>query len=248
MPILAANWKMYKTIGEAKAWLDAVAGAPGLGQAEVIVFPPLTALAALRPKATRIALGAQDVGWADAGAFTGMVSAPQLRDAGCGFALVAHSERRRYACEDDPAAARKIAALWGAGLTPVYCVGEDAAERASGQGEARLKQQLDTVLDALSGELGGRLLIAYEPLWAIGSGRPATPGEASQAAELIRERVRLCCGQAAAHEVGVLYGGSTSPATVRGFMDEPQIDGLLVGSASLDPRSFLAMLEVMVDA
>ncbi len=248
MPILAANWKMYKTIAEAQAWLDAVADRPALERAEVVVFPPLTTLHALRGRCQRLGLGAQDVGWAEQGAFTGMVSAAQLRDAGCGYALVAHSERRRYACEDDQAAARKIAALWQAGLTPVYCVGEDAAEREAGLGEARLQTQVETVLTALSNELGGRLVIAYEPVWAIGSGAPATPAQASDAAALIRKTVLSRCGAAAAARLSLLYGGSTSPETVRGFMAEPLIDGLLVGSASLDPNSFLAMLEVMVDA
>jgi triosephosphate isomerase len=246
MPILAANWKMYKTVAEAEVWLGAVAGRPELELAEVVVFPPLTALHVLR--GSGLGLGAQDVGWATEGAFTGMVSAPQLRDAGCAYALVAHSERRRYAGEDDRMAARKIAALWQAGLTPVYCVGEDAAERAAGQGEARLRLQVDTVLDSLGDELGGRLVIAYEPVWAIGSGTPATAEQAGEALALIRERVVGRCGGAAAARLSLLYGGSTSPASAGGFMEQPIIDGLLVGSASLDANSFLAMLEVMVHA
>lgn len=248
MAILAANWKMYKTIAEAEAWLRAVAVSPWLDRAEVVVFPPLTALHAMRPAAGRLSLGAQDVGWTEQGAFTGMVSAGQLRDAGCRYALVAHSERRRYACEDDEIAARKIAALWQAGLIPVYCVGEDASERQAGRGSARIQGQVDIVLDALSGELGGELVIAYEPLWAIGSGAPATAAEAGEAAALIRGRVQAVCGESALARLSLLYGGSTSAASVAGFMSEPLIDGVLVGSASLDPNSFLAMLEVMVDA
>ncbi len=248
MAILAANWKMYKTIAEARAWFGAVAGSPLLGRAQVVVFPPLTALCALRDHTGQIALGAQDVAWADEGAFTGMVSAGQLRDAGCRYALVAHSERRRYAGDNDELAARRIAALWRAGLTPVYCVGEDAGERGAGQGPGRIRAQVDTVLDALSGDLGGELVIAYEPVWAIGSGAPATPAQAGDAAALIRERVRERCGHQALGHLSLLYGGSTSAASAPGFMAEPLIDGLLVGSASLDPSSFLAMLEVMVDA
>ncbi len=248
MAMLAANWKMHKTIAEAEAWFGAVAASPRLAKVQVVVFPPLTALGALRDRAGQIALGAQDVAWADDGAFTGMVSAGQLRDAGCRYALVAHSERRRYAGENDEIAAQKIAALWRASLTPVYCVGEDAAERGAGQGPARIRAQVDTVLDGLSDELQGELVIAYEPVWAIGSGAPATPAQAGEAAALIRERVRERCGPGALTRVSLLYGGSTSAATARGFMAEPLVDGLLVGSASLDPASFLAMLEVMVDA
>ncbi len=248
MAILAANWKMYKTIAEASAWCEAVQRSPWLDRAEVLVFPPLTALSALRRDGLRLGLGAQDVGWAEQGAFTGMVSAAQLRDAGCAYALVAHSERRRYACEDDRMAARKIAALWQAGLTPVYCVGEDASERDAGRGPRRLAQQVDTVLGELRGEMAGRLIIAYEPVWAIGSGSPATPAQACEAAGMIRERIAADCGAAALARIALLYGGSTSPASAAGFMAEPLIDGLLVGSASLDPASFLAMLEVMVHA
>jgi len=248
MAILAANWKMYKTVAEAEAWMAAVAASPLLGRAEVWVFPPLTALHALRGSAGRVRLGAQDVGWAEAGAFTGMVSAPQLRDAGCSLALVAHSERRRYACEGEEAAAAKIGALWRVGLTPVYCVGEHGAERSAGQGEARIRQQVDDVLARLGDELGGDLAIAYEPIWAIGSGTPATPAEAGAAAAVIRERVARHCGAQALTRLRVLYGGSTSAESARGFLAEPLVDGLLVGSASLAPDSFLAMLEVMVDA
>ena len=242
MAVFAANWKMYKNLAEAAHWASAVAAAPHPPGAEVWVFPPFTALHAVRAAAPGLLLGGQDVAWADEGAYTGFVSAPQLRDAGCSLALVAHSERRRYAGEHDVLAARKIAALWRAGLTPVYCVGEEQEDRLAGRGAQRLAQQLEAALGELGGQPAGPLVIAYEPVWAIGSGTPATPDEASQAAALIRERVARSLGPL---EVRVLYGGSTSPGTAAAFLREPAIDGLLVGSASLDASTFLAMLEAV---
>jgi len=248
MTILAANWKMHKTLDETRAWGEAVAASPRLAQAELIAFPPLTALETLRKSLSgaAISLGAQDVFWEERGAYTGMVSPGQLRDAGCRYALVAHSERRRYAGEDDVQAGRKIRALLACGLTPVYCVGESQAVRAEGRWAEALRRQYGEALAGLPPQAAADLIIAYEPVWAIGSGAAASPEAAEETVHSIREGVSEVLGGDAGAGLRVLYGGSVAPGNVRGFLARPGVDGLLVGSASLRSETFLELLEAVL--
>jgi triosephosphate isomerase len=244
--ILAANWKMHKTAAEAVLWAEAVKASPLAAQAELIVLPGFLQIPALARElsGSPVALGAQDVFWAESGAYTGMVSAGQLRDAGCRYALVAHSERRRYAGEDDEGAQRRIRAALEGGLTPIYCVGEDRSQREAGQFREALRAQYEVALAHLSAEEAQAVIVAYEPVWAIGSGRPATPLQAAEVAASIRAGVSELTGLR--DGLRILYGGSVSPQNVGGYLSLGGVDGLLVGSASLDPTEFLALLKAVV--
>ena len=254
-PIMAANWKMNKTAGEAVAFVQeflaneaAVRGiAAGV---EVVLCPPFTALHAVRraldaagESGKRVRVGAQDVYWEKAGAFTGEVSASMLVDAGCSYAIIGHSERRRLLGETDEHARRKVAAAAAAGLVPILCVGETAEERDRGQTSEVIVRQVRAALDGLVLEGVAGIVVAYEPVWAIGTGRPATPADAREAAALIRSVVASMGGDAAAGKVRVQYGGSVSPKNIGEFMAEDGVDGALVGGASLDPASFAGVVD-----
>ncbi len=240
-PVIAGNWKMYKTRAETLAFFrDFLPLVESSRHCDIVVAPPFTAIgaAAEAARGTKIAIAGQDLYWQTEGAFTGEVSGKMLAESGCAYVIVGHSERRQYFGETDESVQRKTKAALEAKLTPIVCVGELLAEREGNQTEAVLKRQFDGALTALTPAEFSRILIAYEPVWAIGTGRTATPEIAAEAHRFIR-------GLAAAqftHEQGsalrILYGGSVKPDNIKGLMAQAEIDGALVGGASLDAKSF----------
>jgi triosephosphate isomerase (TIM) len=239
-PIFVANWKMHMTAAEAVAFAEAfvpqVGGAQGV---DVAIAPPFTALDRLSRAlaGSNVALAAQNVNPEPKGAFTGEIAPAMLADLGCRYVIVGHSERRTYYGESDAYVANKAAALFAAGMTPIVCIGESLEEREAGR-------TIDVVAGQLAGSLAlvpearaAELVIAYEPIWAIGTGRTATPETAQQVHAFVRERVRARFG-AAGDRIRIQYGGSVKPDNVDDLMAQPDIDGALVGGASLDPAAF----------
>ena len=239
-PLLVANWKMYKDRAEAQTWaellVDALAPDPA---AELAVAPPFTALETLSAalSGSTIQLAAQNVAIAAEGAFTGEISVPMLVEIGCRYCIVGHSERRALFSESDAAVSAKATALLEAGLRPIVCVGESEAERNAGQTAEIVGRQLETSLPAMETPAASELVVAYEPIWAIGTGVTATPGQAQEVQEFLRERLRKILG-AGAEQVRVLYGGSVNPENIESLMAQPDIDGALIGGASLEAESF----------
>jgi triosephosphate isomerase len=237
---LAANWKMHKSIGEAvdfaKAFLPRVAGEE---RHEIAIAPPFTALAALARalEGSRVRLAAQNVHDQAHGAFTGEVAPGMLAELGCAYAIVGHSERRQLFGESSEFVARKAAALLAQQIRPIVCVGETLEEREASRTFAVLEAQLAGSLDRVEGDQIGDVVIAYEPVWAIGTGRTATPATAQEAHAMIRGWLRGRFG-AAAERVRIQYGGSVKPENAAELMAQPDIDGALVGGASLEPDSF----------
>ncbi|MQA75912.1 MAG: triose-phosphate isomerase [Solirubrobacterales bacterium] len=242
-PLVAANWKMHKTVAESDDFLDRFVGAIGdLTGAEIVVCPPYTALpsAVERTRRSPIRIAAQNVHFEDSGAFTGEISIPMLVELGVGGAIVGHSERRRLFCETDEALARKLPALLDAGLEAILCVGETEAERDAGRTEEVLRRQIEADLATVAGERLGAVVVAYEPIWAIGTGRTATREQAQEAIAFIRALL-ADRDPAAAAAARIVYGGSVKPANAAELFAEPDIDGGLVGGASLDPDDFVAI-------
>jgi len=241
--VVAGNWKMHGSRAENKALIDALLAAGTIDdRASCVVCPPYVYLAdvARLLAGSPIALGAQDVCAESQGAFTGEVSAAMLLDIGCTHVLVGHSERRALYAEDDAVVARKFAAAVGRGLTPILCVGEQLAERDAGQTHAVVGRQLDAIL-AVSGAAGlARALVAYEPVWAIGTGRTATPQQAQDVHAFIRGRVAAHDASIAAG-LRVLYGGSVKAGNAAELFGMPDVDGGLIGGASLKAEDFLAI-------
>jgi len=237
--VIAGNWKMNLGPGATRAFFDGLVldGVPA--DRELVVFPPALSFAAAaeaRARNARVRLGVQNIHWDDHGAFTGEVSAPMAAEAGATFVLVGHSERRHLFGETDEEVARKVSAARRHELTPIVCVGETIEERRAGRVEEVILRQLDAALGALGGAAG--TLLAYEPVWAIGTGETATPRDASQAHAALRSRLSQVWGGPAAAGVPILYGGSVKPENAAELLDAPDVDGLLVGGASLDPGSF----------
>jgi triosephosphate isomerase (TIM) len=245
-PYVAANWKMNKTVEETEAFLgDFLPNAPGPRDgAEVVVCPPFPSLKAAvelcAQSAVRVA--AQNMHEEEAGAYTGEVSAPMLAELGVDAVILGHSERRAHFGETDQALARKLPAALVSGLEPILCVGETEAQRDSGETEAVLTEQVRADLAAVEAANLHRVVIAYEPVWAIGTGRTATPEQAQDAIRFIRDLIRGL-GERAAEQVRILYGGSVKPDNAAELMGQPDIDGALVGGASLDPADFEAIVE-----
>ena len=244
-PFVAGNWKMHKTSAEARAYVaDLVARLPERPAADVGVCAPYTALAAT-VEATRengggVRVAAQNMHQAEAGAFTGEVSAGMLVELGVDGVLLGHSERRRYNAETDRALQEKVPAALDAGLEPVLCVGESEEERDSGDTERRLRHQVQEALERVEADRLGEVVIAYEPVWAIGTGRVASAEQAQEAIAFIRALVGDRSG-AAAERVRVIYGGSVSPDNAAEVMAGPDVDGALVGGASLEPEGLAAI-------
>lgn len=245
-PIMAGNWKMHKTVGEAVELVKGLlAGLDGVSGREVLVCPPFTALYALRPLlvGTSLGLGAQDLHHEPQGAFTGAIAAGMLTDVGCRYVIIGHSERRQYFGETDASVNLKIQAALAAGLTPIVCVGELKSERDAGQAEAVVARQIAGGLAGLSPEAVQRLVIAYEPVWAIGTGDTATPDDAQAMHAAIRGLLAEHFGAATADSVRIQYGGSVKPDNIDELMAMPDIDGALVGGASLKAESFLRIVK-----
>ena len=244
-PVMAGNWKMFKTQEEARAFFTAFAPlVAGATHCDIVICPPFTALAAAKAasRGTAVYIGAQDVYWEKQGAFTGEVSPQMLVEAGCTHVIIGHSERRQFFAETDETVSRKVKAALEADLTPIVCVGELLAEREAGRTEAVLEQQFAGGLGGLTGSQFSRIIIAYEPVWAIGTGRTATPEMAAEAHRFLRSQgaKRFSSDHAAA--LRILYGGSVKPDNVKGLMAQVEIDGALVGGASLDAQSFASIV------
>jgi triosephosphate isomerase len=237
--LVAGNWKMYGSLAANRALLDAIVAGVAGGECAVCVPFPYLAQARERLQGTRIALAAQTVSQHASGAFTGEVSGAMLAEFGCRYVLVGHSERRQLFGETDETAAARFAAAQDAGLTPILCVGETLEERESQRTEAVVVRQLQAVMR--HGNLADAVL-AYEPVWAIGTGRNATPAQAGEAHAHIRSRIRQWFGGNAADQCHIIYGGSVKPDTVRELAALPDVDGALVGGASLEVRGFFEIV------
>jgi triosephosphate isomerase (TIM) len=244
-PLIAGNWKMNALRAEGVALARAiVAGTPRVpADRDLLVLPPYTLLAAIAEevRGTRVRLGGQDLHPERAGAYTGGISGPMLRDAGCDFVLVGHSERRDHFGDRGPLLHRKLRAALAAGLRPIYCVGEHLPEREAGITAQVLEAQFDDVLAGLGAEEMARVTLAYEPVWAIGTGRTATPEIAQEAHALLRARIARGWDAVTAAGARILYGGSVTPENAAGLLGRPDVDGALVGGASLAAESFLAI-------
>ena len=243
-PIVAGNWKMHGTLEQAAALARRVAGELGTGsRAEVVLCPPFTALSTVVESVagSGLAVGGQDLHWEREGAFTGEVSAEMLRDAGCRYVIVGHSERRRDCGESDEIVARKAQAALASGLTPIVCVGETLEERERGRTEEVLRSQVESGLAHVAERLG-EVVVAYEPVWAIGTGRTATADQAQEAQAFIRGLVATLVGEAVAGGVRIQYGGSVRPENAAELFARPDVDGGLIGGASLDAAAFVAIV------
>ncbi|MBI6545142.1 MAG: triose-phosphate isomerase [Cyanobacteria bacterium NC_groundwater_1444_Ag_S-0.65um_54_12] len=245
-PIIAGNWKMYKTISEARDFARALAIAVrNVMGLEVVLCPPFTTLFALREElaGTAVQLGGQNCYFYDEGAFTGEVSPRMLRDAGCTYVVLGHSERRQHFAETDGSVNKKVHAALAHGLTPIICVGEKAEEREVQLTDNVVIVQVQRALLNLEPLAASQVCFAYEPIWAIGTGKTCDSREANRVCAIIRETMTRQVGPGAADDVRILYGGSVKPDTIAGKMAQPHIDGALVGGASLDPHSFAQIVE-----
>jgi triosephosphate isomerase (TIM) len=242
-PYLAANWKMHKTVAEAAAFVDALLPRIAATQHDVVICPSYLALSEVveRSRGSAVRVAAQNMHEEDAGAFTGEVSAPMLVEAGVDAVVLGHSERRQYFDETDEALARKVPAALAAGLEPILCIGESEEARDAGQTPGVLERQLQEDLAEVESMRLSDVVIAYEPIWAIGTGRTATPEQAQEACAFIRDVLRE--RGAPADAVRILYGGSVKPANAAELLAQADIDGALVGGASLDPEEFAAIVE-----
>jgi len=246
-PLIVGNWKMNKTIQETKDFclrLKNELASLKERQVEVAVAPPFPALAAAAEAllGSSISVSAQDVFWAESGAFTGEVSPPMLLDAGCRYAIIGHSERRQFFYEKDESVNKKATALMKAGLIPILCLGESLAERQGGLAFSVVERQLRMGLRDLAVKNSEDLVIAYEPVWAIGTGQTATPQQAQEIHALIRKRLEELCTGGTAEGVRILYGGSVKPDNTAELMAMEDVDGALVGGASLDVLSFAGII------
>jgi triosephosphate isomerase len=244
-PFIAGNWKMHKTLAEARALARGIRdGAEPGRRAEVALAPPYTALAAVAAElaGSDIRLAAQDTFWEKQGAFTGAISPAMLADVGCRYVIVGHSERRQIFGETDASVNKKLTAVITAGLIPILCVGETRAEREADKTLQVVREQLSKGLGALKPTSGSALVIAYEPVWAIGTGLTATPEQAQTVHHFIRSLLREFLG-APAEAIRIQYGGSVTPDNAATLLNQPDIDGALVGGASLKPELFLPIIK-----
>ena len=243
--LIAANWKMYKTPDEARAFLrDFLPLVANHDRDQIAIFPPFISIPTVL-EATRgssIEVGAQNMHWERQGAFTGEISAAMLIAIGCKEVIIGHSERRQYFGETDVAVNRKLRGALEDGLKAIVCIGELFEERESGLTENVLRRQVSAALREISGNDVNKFSIAYEPVWAIGTGKTATPEIASDAHSFIRQEAAKAIGAGAAQEMRILYGGSVKPENAHALMSKQEIDGALVGGASLDPKSFAAIV------
>jgi triosephosphate isomerase len=240
-PFIAGNWKMFKTVHATTVYVKELRSlVKDLHEVTVVIAPPFTSVHAACEAArnSNVAVSAQDMYWEREGAFTGEISAAMIKEAGAEYVIIGHSERRTLFGETDATVNRKLAAALAASLTPIVCIGETLDEREGNETTTVLDRQIKQGLDALTGDQVAALVMAYEPVWAIGTGRTATPAQAGDAHAHIRSRLRQWYGADAADRCPVLYGGSVKPDNIRDLMAQPDVDGALVGGASLDVRTF----------
>jgi triosephosphate isomerase len=241
--LIAANWKMNHTVATATEFTVPLRAAlPRLSKVDLAIFPSFFCVhpLALALAGTPVAVGAQDMHWEESGAFTGEVSGTMLRDAGATMVIIGHSERRHVIGESDEWVARKLAAALRDGLTPILCVGELLSERDAGQEKSVVEKQLATAFHGMAAEVAAGVVIAYEPVWAIGTGRTASREDAESMHQSVRAWLAGHYG-AIADEVRILYGGSVKPDNAAGLIDQDNVDGFLIGGASLDPASYIAI-------
>lgn len=243
--VIAANWKMFKTPDQARDFFrDFLPLVAGHDRDEIVVCPPFLdiAVAVDATKGSNVTIGAQDMHWEKEGAYTGEICCSMLLAVGVTHVIIGHSERRQYFGETDDVVNLKLKAALEAGLTPIACVGEVLEEREAGLTEDVLRRQCLRAFHAISGKKAARLIVAYEPVWAIGTGKTATPQMAADAHALIRSEAAKAFGEEFAGNLRILYGGSVKPENAKALMAESEIDGALVGGASLDPKSFAAVV------
>src|SRR5688500_18331349 len=240
-PFIAGNWKMFKTVADTVKYVKEFRGlVKDIVDVEIVLAPAATAVhaAAEAARNSNVLIAAQDLHWEREGAFTGAISAPMIREAGAEYVIVGHSERRTLFGETDASVNRKVTAAFAGGLVPIVCIGETLDQRERTETLAVLDRQIKDGLDGLTGEQLGQLVVAYEPVWAIGTGRNATPAQAAEAHAHSRQRLRQWFGSEAAELCHVIYGGSVKPENIEELIAQPDVDGALVGGASLYVRAF----------
>lgn len=246
VPIIAGNWKMYKTGPETKEFADKFKPlVNGKADGEIVLCPPFTALELLSEalRGTNVALGAQNMHWEAQGAFTGEISPLMLKAAGCKYVILGHSERREYFGESDELINRKVKAAIANGLIPILCVGEKLEHREAGTTETVIRTQLLSGLQGVESAAVAKMVIAYEPVWAIGTGKTASSGDAEQVSSFIRYLISATFGSEAGQTIRIQYGGSVKPGNAAELLGMPNIDGALVGGASLDPEAFARIID-----
>jgi triosephosphate isomerase len=244
-PLMAGNWKMYKTAGETSAFFEKFRPlVEKSDHCDIVICPafPNLPVAVKAVDGSRIEIGGQNLYWEKQGAYTGEVSGLMLKAVGARWVIIGHSERRQYFGETDEGVLKKTVAALETGLNPIVCVGEKLEEREAGKTEAVLVEQFRGGISKLAADQFARVVIAYEPVWAIGTGKTATPQIASEAHRIIRSQVRKQYGHAASESLRILYGGSVKPDNIKHLMAQDEIDGVLVGGASLDPDSFAGIV------
>jgi len=244
--LIAANWKMFKTPDQTKDFFrDFLPLVANHSRDEIAVCPPFIDLPAAveAARSSNVSIGAQNLYWEKEGAFTGEISAPMLLAVGATHVIIGHSERRQYFGETDDTVNMKLKVALEAGLTPIVCVGEMLEEREANLTDDVLRRQCLRAFHAISGKKAGKLVVAYEPVWAIGTGKTATPQMAADAHAIIRAEAGKAFGDEFANGLRILYGGSVKPDNAKSLMSEEEIDGALVGGASLDPKSFTAIVK-----
>ncbi|AMA71799.1 MULTISPECIES: triose-phosphate isomerase [Aneurinibacillus] len=246
-PIIAGNWKMHKTIQEARDFARAVRSFLPGGKVETVICAPFTALAALVEELHNYpaAIGAQNVHWEESGAYTGEISPGMLVEIGVKYVIIGHSERREYFAETDETVNRKAKAAFAHGLLPIVCVGENLEQRESGKTKELVRDQVIRAVEGLSSEQAKQLVIAYEPVWAIGTGKSSSAEDAQEVIAFIRSMVEDAFDSQVASQVRIQYGGSVKPDNIMAYLEQPDIDGALVGGASLAPDSFLQLVEAV---
>lgn len=248
-PIVAGNWKMYKTAAEAASLVGELRPlVANVRDVDIVVCPTFTSLPAVAPAlaGTNIALGAQNMHWEEGGAYTGEVSAQMLLTSGCRYVILGHSERRAYFRETDAEINRKVKSALAAGLTPIMCVGEMLEQREAGKTEAVVKEQMTGGLSSLTPDQIAKVVIAYEPVWAIGTGKTATPAQAQEVHAFIRKLLVAVANKKVADAVRIQYGGSVKAENAKELFGQPDIDGGLIGGASLKADSFAAIVKAAI--
>jgi triosephosphate isomerase len=244
-PIIAGNWKMFKTVRESILFAQEIKGKAEVGGVESVICAPFTNLPAIveELKGTSVKVGAQNMHWEDNGAFTGEISGIMLKELGVEYVIIGHSERRAYFAETDGTVNKKVHAAFRHGLTPIVCVGEKLEEREAGRTKDACRVQTLAAFEGLTAEQASRVVIAYEPIWAIGTGKSSTAEDANEVIGYIREQISGVYGRSVAEQVRIQYGGSVKPDNIREFMRQSDIDGALVGGASLEPASYIQLVE-----